>query len=336
MSAPHPPHVFEHDYRVTDEQKRRFKHDGFVKLSGFLNPAAVDMLLGRVEIELPRGMAVEFNRGTSGSSRSDPVFNRLQYNFGTDKTDIFDLLACPYFQQALTELTDCDLFLTFELSFEMEKNVSKGLPWHVGIQSFGYQFAEEFGCTLWAPLHPINTNGQRGGMAYVPQHALPGDFFFAADLAVVEAIKARERAGKRTSAQDYVGLRNGVLNAPAMSELLEAHQVEDDFEPGDVLLFNKTVIHRSVKLGEGELPRRAAYALRMVDVNSRYDLHRARLLEFPFEQYGKGLFPYKAVTRFHIEIAEAGANDGDRLSECDYFSNRDRRFIRRVRDEAHT
>ena len=34
-------------------------------------------------------------------------------------------------------------------------------------------------------------------MAYVPEHVISGDFVYAADLAVVEALKARERKGKR-------------------------------------------------------------------------------------------------------------------------------------------
>lgn len=322
-------HPFDNEFVITGEQKKQFQRDGFVKLKGFLNPAVVGMLLDRVDAELSDGMSVRFNRGTTDKVRSDSIFKRVQYDFDAEKTDLFELLELPYFRQALTCLTGRDLFLTFELSFEIEKNVNKGFPWHVGVQSFGYQFAEEFGCTLWAPLHPIDANGQRGGMAYVPKHVLPGDFVYAADLAVVEAIRARERAGERTSAQEYVGLRNGILNSPAMNELLEAHRVEDDFEPGDVLLFDKTVVHRSIVLGDGDLSHRAAYALRFVDAASRYDLNRARILEFPAEHYGSGLFPYKPLTRSHIEIAEAGAENGDLLSECAYFSDRGRRLLKR-------
>ena len=316
-------HPFDHDFRIIREQTEQFRRDGFIKLEGFLNPSAVAELRHRVEAELNRGMAIDLRA---------LAFSKVQYDFDTPKTDLFDLMERPYFQRALTDLTGRDLFLTFEVSWEIERNVSKGLPWHVGIQSFGFQFAEEFGCTLWAPLHPIDATGQGGGMAYVPQHVLSGEFVYSADLAVVETLRARERSGTSTSAQDYFDLRFGFLNSAVMDELLEAHRIEDDFDPGDVLLFNKTVIHRSVMLGDGELPRRAAYALRFVDAASRYDLNRARALEFPVEQYGKGLFPYKPLTRQHIEIAEAGAEHGDLLAQCDYFSDRDRRMIRRMRD----
>ena len=316
-------HPFDNEFAVTGEQKEQFQRDGFVRLEGFLNASAVGMLLDRTEIELARSPTNSFTGRAAQLSRA-------QYDFGTAKTDVFELLERPYFQQALTGLTGRDLFLTFEMSFEIEKNFNEGLPWHVGVQSFGYQFAEDFGCTLWAPLHPIDACGQRGGMAYVPQHLLPGEFVYPADLAVVEALRARERSGRRTSVQDYGDLRAGILNSPVMDELLRAHQVEDDFDPGDVLLFNKTVVHRSVMLGEGELSHRAAYVLRFIDAASRYDLNRVQALEFPAEKYTKGLFTYKPVTRQHIEIAEAGAKDGDLLAECAYFSDRDRRLIQKT------
>ena len=317
-------HPFDNEFLITREQKEKFQRDGFVKLKGFFNADVVNTLLDRVEVEM--------NRGGPSTLKLDSRFTRVQYDFESEKADVYALLKRPYFRQALTDLVERDLFLTFELCFEIEKNVSEGFPWHVGVNSFGYQVAEEFGCTLWASLHPVDAKGQRGGMAYVPQNIISGDFVYhQIEPAIVSTLEAKERAGVRTSVGEYFAMRAEVLNSPTMSEILENHQVEDDFEPGDVLLFNKMVVHRSIMLGEGTLPRRAAYVMRFVDAGSHYDLQRARNLEFPVEQYGKGLFPYKPFTRQHIEIAEAGARDGDVLAECAYFDNRDRRTIRRER-----
>lgn len=299
----------------------QFQRDGFVKLEGFLNAAVVKTLLDRIEVEM--------RRDTVDNFKVDSQFNRVKYDFESDKANVFELLQRPYFQEALTSLAECDLFLTFELCFEIEKNVNKGLPWHVGVQSFGYQFAEEFGCTLWAPLHPVDTDGQRGGMAYVPQHVVSGELVYQVESPIVSTLRAKEQAGIRTNVRDYFAMRTGILNSPTMVEVLESHQIEDDFEPGDALLFNKMVVHRSIMLGEGDLPRRAAYVMRFVDAGSHYDLERAQTLEYPVEQYGTGLFPYKPITRQHIEIAEAGAANGDLLSNCAYFGDRDRRMLRR-------
>ena len=101
--------------------------------------------------------------------------------------------------------------------------------------------------------------------------------------------------------------------------------VERPFKPGDALLFNKLVPHRSLALEEGPLPSRDAYVLRFVDATSHYDLTRARMLDFPVRTYET----YKPVTRQYIEIAEAGAQDGDLLAECSYFDSRERRTMRR-------
>lgn len=299
----------------------QFQRDGFVKLEGFLNAAVVETLLDRVEVEM--------RRDTVDNFKADSQFNRVKYDFESDKADVFELLQRPYFQETLTSLAECDLFLTFELCFEIEKNVNKGLPWHVGVQSFGYQFAEEFGCTLWAPLHPVDVDGQQGGMAYAPQHVVSGELVYQVESPIVSTLRAKEQAGIRTSVRDYFGMRTGILNSPTMVEILESHQVEDNFEPGDALLFNKMVVHRSIMLGEGDLARRAAHVMRFVDAGSHYDLERAQTLEYPVEQYGTGLFPYKPITRQHIEIAEAGAVNGDLLSNCAYFGDRDRRMLRR-------
>ena len=320
-------HPFDNSFELTQEQKQQFQRDGFVKLKGFLNPDVVSALLERIELEMNSGIPSYF--------KVDPQFYRAKYDFETAKDNVYQLLERSYFAKTLTELAGRDLFLTFELCFELEKNISRGFPWHVGIQSFGYQVAEEFGCTVWAPLHPVDVEGQRGGMAYVPQHVISGDFIYRQfEPAIVSALERKEKAGNRTSVKQYFEMRNAVLNSPAISEILELHQVEDNFQPGDALLFNKYVVHRSVMLGEGVLPRRAAYVMRFIDAGSHYDLQRAENLELPSRLYGKGLLPYKPITRQHIEIAEAGVQDGAILSECAYFDNRDRRLIQCKRQNA--
>ena len=316
-------HPFDNEFAITRQQKQQFQTDGFVKLAGFFNAAVVDALLDRIEVEME-------GRKTHNNRKAVSRFSRVAYDFETSKNGIFELLERPYFRHALTDLVERDLFLTFELCFELEKNVSRGFPWHVGVQSFGFQLAEEFGCTLWAALHPVDTAGQRGGMAYVPEHVMSGNFIYHYfEPAIVSTIEAMERAGVATSAEEYSLMRAAILNAPPMVDILEYHQVEDDFAPGDVLLFNKNVVHRSIMLGEGTLPRRAAHVMRFVEAGSHYDLQRARNLEFPVDKYGEEYTRYTPYDRQPIEIAEAGAGDGDVLSECAFFGDRDRRMVRR-------
>ena len=316
-------HSFDSDYCVTAGQKKQFQRDGFVKLRGFFNADVVGMLRHRAEVAM--------DHSTVDNFKVESHLHRVSYDLDTNATATFELLERRYFRLALTNLVNRDIFLISETCLEIQKNVSKGLPWHVGSQAFGYQFAEEFGCSLWAPLHPVDTTAQRGGMACVPKHVVSGEFILEQiEPAVVSTLRAQERKGVATTVMDYFAPRGGILNSPALSEILEAHQVEDDFEPGDVLLFQKNVIHRSIRLEEGALARRAAYVFRFVDAGSHFDLKRAQDLEYPVERYGDGPYPYKPFTRKHIEIAEAGAGHGDLLSDCAYFSNRERRLIRRA------
>ena len=322
-------HPFDSDFQVTAEQKSQFQRDGAVTLRGFFNANVVGMLRDRAEVAM--------GRDTVDNFKVESHLNRVSYDLDTNTKDTFELLERRYVRRALADLVNRDVFLISETCLEIEKNVSKGLPWHVGTQAFGYQFAEEFGCSLWAPLHPVDTTAQRGGMAYVPQHVVSGEFMFEQiEPAVVSTLKAQERKGVATTVMDYFAMRGGILNSPALSEILDAHQVEDDFEPGDVLLFQKNVIHRSIRLEEGELARRAAYVFRFVDAESHFDLKRAQDLEYPVERYGTGPYPYKPFTRKHIEIAEAGAAHGDLLAECAYFSNRERRVVRREPSRGRT
>ncbi len=278
------------------------------------------MLRDRVEVEM--------HRETVNSTT--PALYRVNYDVEGDKDSVFELLARRYFRQTLTHLTDKDLFFTGEQIFEVEQNADIGSTWHVGVDSFGYQYSEDFGCTVWSPLHSVNARGQRGGMAYVPQHVISGEWVFEQiEPAVVSTLRAREKAGIKTTAGEYVAVRHGILNSPAMLEILENHRVEDDFEPGDALLFNKMVVHRGVALEEGPLAKRSAYVMRFVEARSRYDLQRARNLDYPTQLLQTGLFAYKPLTRKPIEIAEAGAADGDLISECAYFGDPDRRMLRR-------
>ena len=113
-------HPFDTEFHITREQKENFQRDGFVKLKGFLNADVVDTLLNRVEVEMSRGSSVNI--------KGDSRFTRANYDFETERTEVYELMERPFFQRSLTDLVEHDLFLTFELCFEIEKNVSKGFP----------------------------------------------------------------------------------------------------------------------------------------------------------------------------------------------------------------
>ena len=172
------------------------------------------------------------------------------------------------------------------MGFGLKKEVSKGFSWHIESQSFGFHRTEDYATTLWAPLHRIDTKGQRGGMRYVPTDIISGEYMYSfVDPAVFRCIQERIDNGG-IGFDEYVALRDEPLNSSGMNNLLEYYAVEDDFELGDVLLFDKYVIHRSARLEEGPLEVRDAFSLRFICEESLYDRDRAHMIEIPRNYFG--------------------------------------------------
>lgn len=189
---------------------------------------------------------------------------------------IFELIGDARFKRIMSDLAERRLFFTQGVGFGLKKNLSKGFTWHIESQSFGFNRSEDYGTTLWAPLHRIDTRKQGGGMRYVPRDVISGEFMYDyIDPAVFRCLGERIQSGG-IAFEDYVALRDEPLNSSGIGRLLEYFSAQDDFELGDVLLFDKYVIHRSVPLGEGELESRDAFSLRFIADDSRYDLECAR------------------------------------------------------------
>ena len=166
-------------------------------------------------------------------------------------------------------------------------------------QSFGFNRAQDNGTTLWAPLHKIDSKKQRGGMCYVPRDIISGEFMYDfIDPAVFRCMDEHIKSGG-IDFDDYVSLRDDPLNSGGVARLLEYFSVEDDYELGDVILFDKYVLHRSAPLEEGPLEARDAFSLRFIAADSRYDKPRAEMIEIPRDYYG-----YEGPTKFHLEVCD--------------------------------
>src|SRR5947207_2676565 len=60
----------------------------------------------------------------------------------------------------------------------------------------------------------------------------------------------------------FSALRNGVL---------DKHRVEYAFQPGDALLFNRFVFHRSAEFRDGPQKRRRAFVTRLIPASARFN-----------------------------------------------------------------
>lgn len=287
-------------FKITQNDVEQFRTHGFLKLRGVFTPKMVEhmRLLSSKEVEPPSD-----NYGTG--------FSKLKYDIGNDDPVVLSVMSDPRLVEAMTALTDRSLFYTQGLGFELEQDKSTGFPWHVGTQSFGFQRREDPGYTIWTPLCPIDPQGQRGGMAYISTAALSGSFVYQHINLVTDRIKSRIEAGEKLTYEDFGALKNSLLNSPEMDEVLTHVSTEDAFEPGDALLFDKYVMHRSIPLGRGPIPSRLAYALRFSATDAVYDKHRVEALAYPRRQ-----FNYDVGSPFNDVVAEA---DGDSIYGSPYF-----------------
>ena len=247
------------------------------------------------------------------TDRYQTGFNRVRYDIFDEDSNIYDVLLDSVFKKVMSSLTQRDMIFTQALAFELKRSSSSGFPWHIGTQSFGFQRAEDFGCTIWIPLVPINSKGQKGGMAYVPTNKVSGDFMYKrVDPSTFNLIQEKIERNEDLFIEEYMLLRDGPLNDPAMKKMLDYYAVQDTFELGDALIFDKNVIHRSVKLLEGELQSRPALAIRFTDAEARYDKKRALDLEVP-----RKFWNYAGPTSIHLTVAN---EDGTLMKDSPLFS----------------
>lgn len=286
-------------FSISEDDVRKFEEQGFLKLTQVFAPELVEHMRSIAAQVSPPGD----NYGAG--------FSRLKYDIGNDDPVILELMGNPDFSGPITTLAGMPLFFTQGLGFELEKNTSTGFPWHVGTQSFGFQRRQDPGYTIWTPLSPIDPDGQRGGMAYIPKNALSGEFVYQHINLLPDYMRSEMAAGRELTFDDFSRLKNSLLNSPSMSGLLDHFAVEDAFEPGDALIFDKYVLHRSVRLGEGPMPTRLAYAVRFSSLDARYDKRRAEALAFP-----RQAFNYDVGSHFNDDVAD---HDGDEVYNSPFF-----------------
>lgn len=297
------------DFELTKDDIDNYQRTGFVVLRNFFPAEMIDYLKARVndELETPTD---HYQKG----------FDKLRYDLCNGDEKVFELIANKKFQDIMLKLTETNLFFTQGVGFGLKKNLSKGFTWHIESQSFGFNRSEDYATTLWAPLHPVDTKKQRGGMRYVPRDIISGEFMYDyIDPAVFRCMKEHIDSGG-IKFEDYVALRDEPLNSPGINRLLEYFAIEDDFALGDVILFDKYVLHRSAPLGEGPIDVRDAFSLRFIGEESRYDKDRAHMIEIPRQYYD-----YAGPTTFHLEVCD---EDGALIVDSPFFDeDREKRII---------
>ncbi|MDY7003435.1 MAG: hypothetical protein SWX82_05565 [Cyanobacteriota bacterium] len=272
-----------------------FQENGFITLRGLLTIKAIN---GLREI-------------TRTSQLQKPLknfygdFAKMGYNL--ENSTLAEIYHSQELRAIFNQLTQKKLKFTQAMGFELEPQKT-GFNWHVGIQAFHYIMPKDFACSLWIPLDPINTNEQHGGMAYVSRNIYSAYEYFSLMHQLVQSSNLSELL----TAQDF---HDSQYASKIESLILEKNKVEDNFEVGDALLFDKFVWHRSCILKEGKLTSRMAYVMRLIDGEARYSKTFLEGLDRSRATFGNPLQTMFGYKFSHLQdgepISKSRSDDGE-------------------------
>lgn len=239
------------------EQLRR---DGYLKIPSLFTPAAVEGLRALLADQL-RAQSGEAPQGV-GRDGGDSQFAGYSNNLDLRGALMEDVRRSPEFRRLCAGIDDGRWLLTQGLGFEIKPGL-RGLAWHWGFRSFAFIGPEEQGYTLWIPLDDVDPAGQNGGLPVVSERVYSGREETKL-LAHYCRAHADDELVQRAAANfvPFCALRNAVL---------ERERVEQAFCPGDALLFNRFVFHRSAPFLAGPQARRRAFVVRLLPASARFD-----------------------------------------------------------------
>ncbi|NET01947.1 MAG: hypothetical protein F6K62_18575 [Sphaerospermopsis sp. SIO1G2] len=239
---------------VSIEDRQFFKQHGFIKLKNVFTNETIN--------ELQRLIAQSNGMKTPPQSYSGDM-SRIGYDIEEKVTQ--NICNSDNFQNLIKQLTD-DRGATFiqGIGFELTPNQT-GFNWHHDIMSLCHVMPDDLAYTLWIPLDPINTKEQHGGLAYVSRQIYSAQHYFN----LVYQLVKQDKFNAFVQTEDFKNW-NFQTADPVENFILENNKVEDDFELGDALLFDKFVWHKSCTLKRGKLTSRRAYVMRFLDGKARY------------------------------------------------------------------
>jgi hypothetical protein len=266
--------------------KYDFERKGYAKVERLFSPEFIESLRGICDATIHDSSFVSFVKN--------------KYNVGIDHPDVLRLIKDPGFGDFMSTITGREMIFTDGIVFELDHTLA-GFDWHIGVTSFKYIFPDDYACTIWIPLDPVDREKQNGGMSLLSKSVFSGLEFYKLQTAFTHAAEA---GSVRLDAEylDIAGLRrfNGAekeskeerfrkaqeLTPEAFSdslyfsqfarELLRQLSESFDYKIGDAMLFDKFVFHKTDVFRAGPMKSRRAFVLRFIDRNARFNDVNAR------------------------------------------------------------
>ncbi|WP_145723044.1 phytanoyl-CoA dioxygenase family protein [Mesorhizobium tianshanense] len=238
------------------EKSERFKENGFIKIEGLLSPACIQALREAALLHVRSASDFDTNYGSE--------FKRLTYGLG--QTGVLRrIYTANSFRKIVVSLIGNPLIMSEGLALELRKGET-GFTWHYDSVSFRFIRPIDPGYSIWIPLNNIDPDRDGGGMAYIPENLLSGVFNYQLSSLLSKKISKGDDISAMSSSLQKVFSTSSLLK-----EIFEENKVEDEFSLGDVLLFTKSVWHRTSPLKQSGPNSRLAVAIRLLDWRSRLD-----------------------------------------------------------------
>lgn len=240
---------------VSEEDRNLFDEYGFLVLRQLFD---VNCLLDLRDQLMHLGLKGDLNRF---SAQGDLLYNVYDLN---EIIPVFQYLEADNIRSFLREKLFLPTKHFMSHLFSASTATRKAYPWHYGFQSFFIVQPEDPAFTMWIPLNQMN-NQNDVDLALIPR-------------ALTESNCSANFSLPATSVPFYF--------SDCSSTWADMQHYNFDFELGDVLFFNKWVVHKSLT---SALTNRHAIGIRFHHEQARYQrpslTQRASLLPWPHLKY---------------------------------------------------
>ena len=255
-----------------------YRENGFAKIEQFIDASVVEYLQRLVD-----------SRDSDGTIKT---FGRNAYNVGLDDSTVHGIFQRPEFHDLIARMGYAGVIFSNAVLFE-NNDKSTGLPWHLDITSFKYIQPENPAFSVWVALDPISSDG--GGMSLLPKSLFSGHQFYQLQARAAKSVVD----GKYETPQEIKMLFDDKYCSHEDRELkksfpylrkalpglfsdslyfsgfaryfLDQERVDFSLRPGDAMVFDKFVFHKTNPFPADKEARRRAFSLRFVDMESRYN-----------------------------------------------------------------
>lgn len=230
--------------------------------------------------------------GTANGTTFDTI-KKNTYNTAIDDPAIHGFLGQRTFAALIGSLGYRDSVFTDGVIFETDAELG-GFDWHLDITSFKYIFPKDRAFSIWITLDPIDPDVQDGGLTLLSTSSFSGSEFFNLQATVTRSLvegrykipalyktllgpKYRNDEQKKFKKLfPYIQSKfphlfsDSIYISGFAKNLFDSEGVSFSLAPGDAILFDKNVFHRSNALLPGVMATRRAFVLRFIEADARF------------------------------------------------------------------